>query len=311
MRSTALLIDERFARHRNGPGHPESVDRILTLTSLAENPGRADVTPVEPRLATEEEILRVHTPAHWERVERSASQDFTIFDGDTTAVPESFEVALLAAGGLMEVVDSVQAGTVDNGFALVRPPGHHAESDRVMGFCLFNNVAVAARHLQAFHGLDRVAILDWDVHHGNGTQEIFYSDPSVLYISLHEAPLYPGTGTPDERGSGEGEGANLNVTFSAGQGDAEVRAAMKNLVEPALDSFRPDFVLISAGFDAHVADPLANLTMTEAGFADLTRRMMAVADRHCGGRIAAVLEGGYDLGALRTSVQTVLQELGQ
>jgi acetoin utilization deacetylase AcuC-like enzyme len=208
------------------------------------------------------------------------------------------------------VIDAVVEGRAANGFAFVRPPGHHAESDRVMGFCLFNNVAAGAAHLRRTHGAGRVLILDWDVHHGNGTQEIFWRDGSVLFVSLHEYPLYPGTGAASERGDGDGEGTTLNVPLSAGGGDAEYAEAMRALVVPAIRRFAPEFVLVSAGFDAHRDDRLANMSVTEAGFAALARTAVDLAAECCDGRLVLVLEGGYALGALRRSAAAVLAELG-
>jgi acetoin utilization deacetylase AcuC-like enzyme len=307
---TALLADSRFRDHENPTGHPERVARIETLLALADEPGRADVLRVMPRAASVEELGTVHRPSHVERVAASAGRELTVFDADTTATALSYETARLAAGGVLEVIDAVVDRRAENGFAFVRPPGHHAESDRVMGFCLFNNVALGAAHLRRTHGAERVAVLDWDVHHGNGTQEIFWRDGSVLFVSLHQYPLYPGTGAANERGEGEGEGATLNVPLPAGGGDAEYAEAMRALVVPALRRFAPEFVLVSAGFDAHRDDPLANMSMTETGFAGLTRTMMDLAADCCDGRLVLVLEGGYALGALRRSAAAVLAELG-
>ncbi|MGQ0723502.1 MAG: histone deacetylase family protein [Candidatus Eiseniibacteriota bacterium] len=310
MPRTALLADARFRQHENPRGHPERVARIETLLSLADEPGRADVLRVTPRAASVEELSAVHTPRHVERVAASAGRERTVFDADTTATALSYETARLAVGGVLEVIDAVVDRRAENGFAFVRPPGHHAESDRVMGFCLFNNVALGAAHLRRTHGVGRVLILDWDVHHGNGTQEIFYSDADVMFVSLHQYPLYPGTGAASERGEGPGEGATLNVPLSAGGGDAVYAEAMRALVVPALRRFAPEFVLVSAGFDAHRDDPLANMNVTEKGFADLARRVMDVAADCCDGRLVLTLEGGYALGALRSSAAAVLQELG-
>jgi acetoin utilization deacetylase AcuC-like enzyme len=310
MRQTALLVDPRYAEHRNPAGHPERSERIEALLSLAEDPGRDGIVPVAARPATRDEILAVHTAAHFDRVAATAGVERTVFDADTSASPRTFETALLACGGLLAVVDAVMAGSADNGCALVRPPGHHAESGRIMGFCFFNNVAVGAAHLRRHHGLERILIVDWDVHHGNGTQEIFWEDPDVLYVSLHEYPCYPGGGASHETGAGAGAGATVNVPLPAGCGDAEFVQAFDRLVEPAARRFDPDFVLVSAGFDAHGRDPLASMSMTEEGYVTLTRRLMAVARDTCDGRLAAVLEGGYDLVALEASVRAVLGEMG-
>jgi acetoin utilization deacetylase AcuC-like enzyme len=303
---TALVIDEAYGEHRAAPGHPERADRIRALLPFAQEPG---LLRVAPRPATREEILAVHAEAHWTAVADSAGRPFTFYDLDTSAGPRSFETALLASGGVLELADAVASGHADNGFAAVRPPGHHAESDRVLGFCLFNHVAVAARHLQRVHGMERIAVLDFDAHHGNGTQEIFWEDPDVLYVSLHEHPFYPGTGSAAERGGGAGEGATVNLPLAAGSGDAEVLDALRTAALPAVRSFAPDFLLLSAGFDAHRADPLANLEMTDAGFTDVGRAVMDAAADCCGGRVAAVLEGGYDLPALRASFRAFLDEM--
>jgi acetoin utilization deacetylase AcuC-like enzyme len=306
---TALLADTRFRDHRNPVGHPERVERIDVLLELAAEAERDGVLRVAPRPASVEELYAVHAPRHVERVAASAGRELTVFDADTTAEARSYETARLAAGGVLQVIDAVVERRAANGFALVRPPGHHAESDRVMGFCLFNNVAVGAAHLRRTHGVGRVLILDWDVHHGNGTQEIFYSDADVMFVSLHQYPLYPGTGAASERGEGPGEGATLNVPMSARCGDAEYDEAMRELVLPAARRFAPEFVLVSAGFDAHRADPLADMNVTEAGFAGLARAVLELAAERCDGRLVLVLEGGYDLRALRGSAAAVLAEL--
>jgi acetoin utilization deacetylase AcuC-like enzyme len=307
---SALLLDSRFGDHAGEPGHPESPDRIVRLLPLRDDPGRAGTVPVEPRPATRDEILAAHTAAHLERVAATEGFPRTFFDADTSAGPLSYRTALLAAGGVIEVLDAVLDGRADNGLALVRPPGHHAERDRVMGFCLFNNVAVGAMHLRR-RGLERVAILDWDVHHGNGTQHIFEEDGSVFYASLHEFPFYPGTGAAHERGTGAGEGATLNVPMRAGDGDAEFLAAMDERVIPELRRFRPEFLLVSAGFDAHARDPLGGTNATTDCFTEMTRRVRRLAHELCGDRLVLVLEGGYDLPALDESVRAAWCELGR
>ena len=309
MRRTAVLLERAYLRHENPPGHPERTERIGVLLEAFD--GRADdaVVRVSPRPATVDEVRAVHTAEHVERIAATAGVPFTPFDADTQAGPHTHETALLAAGGLLAVLDAVMEGRADNGLALVRPPGHHAESNRAMGFCFYNNIAIGARHLQRAHGVKRVLIVDWDVHHGNGTQEIFWEDPSVMFVSLHESPLYPGTGGAGETGAGAGAGTTLNVPLPGGSGDDDWLRAFDSIVEPAARAFAPDFVLISAGFDAHVRDPLASTELTTGGFVRLARRVRTIADDCCGGRCAAVLEGGYDLEALRGSVLAVLREL--
>ena len=221
----------------------------------------------------------------------------------------SFDIALLAAGGALELADQVASGQLDNAFALTRPPGHHAERDMALGFCLFNNVAIAARYLQRHHGIEKVLILDWDVHHGNGTQHTFEDDPSVLYVSLHQYPYYPGTGAASETGTGRGAGATVNCPMPAGAGDAEYEHAFVERVLPAIDAFAPQFVLLSAGFDAHVDDPLAQMRLSTSFYGWMTARMLEVADRHAGGRLVSLLEGGYDTRALSASVEAHLAGL--
>jgi acetoin utilization deacetylase AcuC-like enzyme len=264
---------------------------------------------IAARDATDEELVRIHRPEHVALVAATAGRERFAFDPDTPASARSFAAARRAAGGTLALVDRVMAGDVTNGFAFVRPPGHHAEPDRAMGFCLFNNVAVAAAHVRAAHGLQRIAVVDWDVHHGNGTQDAFYDDPSVLFISSHQYPFYPGTGGANEVGRGEGEGFTLNLPFPAGYGDSQYVEAFVDIVEPVLRSFAPEFLLISAGFDAHRRDPLASMEVTEQGFAKLARLVLRTARDSCHDRVVAVLEGGYDLEALARSAGAVLDEM--
>jgi len=238
-----------------------------------------------------------------------ASTAHVALDGDTSVSRDSWRAALLSAGGVLEACERVASGTWRNAFCALRPPGHHAERDRSMGFCLFNNVAVAARALRERHGIERVAILDWDVHHGNGTQHLFERDPSVLYASLHQWPLYPGTGAASERGVGDGEGTTVNRPMPAGSNDADWLGELEAHVLPAMEDFRPGFVLISAGFDAHRLDPLASVALTEDGYAAMTRRLVELAARTAGGRLVSVLEGGYHLEALASSVEAHVGEL--
>jgi acetoin utilization deacetylase AcuC-like enzyme len=310
MLRTAVVIDERYEEHETGYGHPERAERVAVLRDLVEGPAGAGLIRVEPRPATPDELALVHSEEHLKRVAATADGGPQALDADTPVSSRSHETALLASGGLLALVDTVMAGEADNGFALVRPPGHHAEADRAMGFCLFNSVAVAARSLQERHGLDRVLIVDWDVHHGNGTQHSFANDPGVLYVSTHQYPFYPGTGAVDEVGLGDGEGFTLNVPLPAGCGDSEYLDAFVRVIDPVCRQFEPRFVLVSAGFDAHLRDPLASMRVSEEGFGCLARVLLRIAAEHAGGRFAAVLEGGYDLDALRGSVARVLDEMG-
>ena len=324
---TGFCSSARFADHVTGPYHPERRDRIRAVWKAVRDAGLLDLPDPWPEFqldlalrrqesvrlhdlggpapAPDEALLRVHTPAHVERVRRVCAAGGGVLDlGDTPVGRESCDVALLAAGAVIRCCDAVAGGEVKRAFAAVRPPGHHAEPDRPMGFCLFGSVAVAARHLQRVHGVGRVAIVDFDVHHGNGTQAAFEDDPTVLFVSLHQDPrtLYPGSGHLWEKGAGAGEGYTLNVTFQPGAGDGEYLQAMEAQVLPELDRFRPEFLLLSAGFDAHADDPLAKIELSEEGFEQITRLLVASAERHCGGRVVSALEGGYNLRALGRSV---------
>jgi acetoin utilization deacetylase AcuC-like enzyme len=306
---TGIVIDERYTEHDTGRGHPERAERVRTLVELVDAYRRPGIVRLAPRPATPEELALNHSRDHIAMVAATAGRTFSAFDADTPASARSYETALLAAGGVIALVDAIMAGEVDNGFAMVRPPGHHAEAGRPMGFCLFNNVAVAARVLRERHGMERVLIMDWDLHHGNGTQHSFYDDPSVLYVSTHQYPYYPGTGAAEEVGQGAGTGYTVNVPLRAGSGDGELVEAFTRVIEPIARQFRPQFVLVSAGFDCHRRDPLGGLEATEEGIALMTRSLLRVAQECAAGRLAAVLEGGYDLLAIRHSAARVLDEL--
>ncbi len=306
---TGLVLDRRYEAHDTGAGHPERPERIRAIRELMDQYRREGLVEVEPRLATDHELALNHDPRHVARVATTASRARAAFDADTPVCSESYATAALAAGGYLRLLEAMLAGDVDNGFAVVRPPGHHAEFARAMGFCLFNNVAIGAHWLRT-RGVGRILIVDWDVHHGNGTQESFYDDPETLYASTHQYPFYPGTGAASEVGRGAAAGRTLNVPLPAGCGDDEYVAAFTDLIVPVARQFRPEFVLVSAGFDADYRDPLAGMQATDAGFRAMTRLLMQVADEHAAGRVAAILEGGYDLGALRAAVPAVLDELG-
>jgi acetoin utilization deacetylase AcuC-like enzyme len=300
---TALMLDERMLAHDPGRGHPERPDRLRVLVDRWRD--ARDFTHVGARPATLEELARVHDPRLVESVAATAGRPRVVFDADTSASAQSYEAARLAAGGLVELCDAVRTGAAANGFALVRPPGHHAERARVMGFCFFNNVAVAAAALRA-RGVERVCIVDWDLHHGNGTQHLFEDDPAVLYVSTHQYPFYPGTGAATEVGRGAGEGRTVNLPFPAGFGDAEFARAFDEIILPIARQFAPDFVLVSAGFDCDGRDPLGGLDVTPAGIGMMARACRRLADETAAGRIVAVLEGGYDLDAIDEGVATVL-----
>ena len=310
--NTGFVFHPDYILHDPGAGHPERPARLESILAHLKGTGLLDdLTHIAPEPVDEKWLLLVHTEAHIKNLEQSAARAPIHLDPDTGMSEESYRVAKLATGGVLAAVDRVMDGSVDNAFAAVRPPGHHALPDRAMGFCLINNVAVAARYVQRKYGLERVLIVDWDVHHGNGTQDIFYADPSVFYFSTHQWPYYPGSGAATETGSGAGVGATLNVPLASGDGDAEIVAAFTHKLLPAAQAFRPQFVFVSAGFDAHRDDPLAGLEVSEAGYRELTRIVMDIANRFAEGRLVSLLEGGYDLNALSRSVETHLRQLSE
>ncbi|MBM4139537.1 MAG: histone deacetylase [Nitrospira sp.] len=308
---TGLVYHPAYLEHDMGVGHPESPNRLRAIMQQLEQSGTmARLTRIEPRKAEDEWITLVHTPSYVASLKRHAPTSGRVsLDPDTFMSPASLDAAYLAAGGALAGVDAIMAGQVDHVFCAVRPPGHHAEAGRAMGFCLFNNVAIAAHYAQKKYGLSRILIVDWDVHHGNGTQHSFEDDPSVLFFSTHQYPHYPGTGRADERGRGPGEGYTINVPMKAGEGDDEYRAIFYKVLVPAADAFKPEFVIVSAGFDAHKDDPLASMELTEVGYADLTGILAGIATRHAEGRILSSLEGGYNLTALAASIDAHIQTL--
>jgi acetoin utilization deacetylase AcuC-like enzyme len=301
-----VVVDDRYRNHDAGVTHPERPSRMEPLLALAAD--LEGLVPLEARLATVEEIARHHTIEHVRRIAATADREMTTLDPDTVAGPASYETARLAAGGVLVLLDAILDGAVDSGLALVRPPGHHAEADRTAGFCLFNNVGIGVRRLRS-RGVGRILVLDWDVHHGNGTQHAFEDDPDVLFVSLHQYPFFPGTGAADEVGTGAGAGRTVNVPLPAGCGDGEYREAFRTLVGPVMNRFEPEFVVVSAGFDADARDPLAGMRMSVDGYRELARHAMTVAREHAGGRIALILEGGYDLHALDEDVRAVVDEM--
>jgi acetoin utilization deacetylase AcuC-like enzyme len=308
MSHTAVVVDPEYLKHDPGRFHPERPQRIKVLLDLAAELGPS-FTRLEPRAATQAELEMCHTRDYLELVRSTSERNQTALDGDTMTSRDSFGVGLLATGGFLKLLDTIAAGEARNGFALVRPPGHHALPDRAMGFCLFNTVAIGAQHVRRRYGAKRVLIMDWDVHHGNGTQELFYRDPSVLYLSTHQYPYYPGTGAAGEVGAGAGEGFTVNIPLPAGCGDEEYLRLFRDIVAPTAEKFAPDWILVSAGFDPHQRDPLGGMNVTEAGFAAMASLLVDLAERHAGGRIALLLEGGYDLQALKHSVAAVLRSL--
>jgi acetoin utilization deacetylase AcuC-like enzyme len=294
-----LVADDRCRGHLVGRTHPEKPERYDAVIGALARAGLLDrMRRAELRTATEDELQLCHTAAYIETARRDVkSGQRHLSTGDTDITPDSFDVATYAAGGVLNAVDAVLTGTARNAFCAVRPPGHHANAGRGMGFCLFNNVAIAARYAQKKYGVGRVLIVDWDVHHGNGTQDIFYRDPSVFFFSSHQWPLYPGTGRADETGDGPGEGTTMNFPFPAGSGRREILGAVEDHLLPAAIRFRPDLVLISAGFDSRIGDLLGSFTLTDEDFADLTRAIMGIND----GRVVSVLEGGYNLEGLASA----------
>ncbi|HRC56611.1 MAG TPA: histone deacetylase [Kofleriaceae bacterium] len=304
-----FVLDDVFMQHRSPTGHPERVARfeaVATALRAANLAGRGKHIPI--RSASEEELLRAHSATYLQELTRTVPGKSGWLDADTYFSPGTWDAALAAAGGLTELTVRALHGELTRGLAVVRPPGHHATRDRAMGFCLINNVAVAAATARA-QGAARVAIVDWDVHHGNGTQDIFWEDPAVMYLSVHQYPYYPGTGAPSEIGGVSARGSTINVGLPPGLGDAEYLHVFDTVFVPALRRFRPDLVLVSAGFDPYRDDPLAQMSVTAAGFGAMARRLRLVADEVCEGRMVAVLEGGYDLHGLATGITSVLDAM--
>lgn len=297
--TTLLVSHPASLRHATPPGHPERADRVRIIEQVLEEERFAALARVSAPLGTVDQVTLCHPRDFADAViAASPESGLVAFDADTVMSPGTVEAALRGVGGATHAVDEVMQGRAANAFCALRPPGHHAESVQAMGFCFFNSAAIAARHAQKAHGAERVVVIDWDVHHGNGTQEIFWDDPSVLYASTHEMPLYPGTGAASERGA---HGTIVNAPLRAGDGSDIFREAFESAILPRVESFRPDLIIISAGFDAHWRDPLANINLKESDFAWATQQLMAIADRLAGGRVVSVLEGGYDLEGLSKS----------
>jgi acetoin utilization deacetylase AcuC-like enzyme len=307
--STALIADLLYKEHDTGPGHPEQPARYDAVME-ALNPLAKRLTRIAPREADNDEVALVHTRPYIELVAREvAAGRRELSTGDATISHRSLEVALSAAGAALNAVDAVITRKASNAFCAVRPPGHHASAARGMGFCLFNNVAIAARYAQRKHGLEKILIADWDVHHGNGTQDVFYEDGSVFFFSTHQWPWYPGTGPAAETGEGKGKGTTMNRPFPAGSGHGEISKVFEEDLRRAADSFKPDLVLISAGFDSRIGDPLGDFTLTDPDFASLTRLMLSIAGEHAGGRLVSVLEGGYNLKGLAPAAAAHVESL--
>jgi acetoin utilization deacetylase AcuC-like enzyme len=308
---TGFVFDEIYLKHDTGAGHPERSDRLRAIVKRLTDDGLlAQLVPIPAAPAPMEWITAIHTQEYVDNVRKTCASGGGLLDaGDTPVSADSYQAALVAAGGVLRAVDAVMAGKVANAFCAVRPPGHHALKDRAMGFCVFNNVAIATRYIQKKHGLAKVLIVDWDVHAGNGTMAAFYEDPSVLQFDTHQSPFYPGTGSADEKGAGKAVGLKINVPLAAGSGDKEMKDAFLTKLVPAAMAFKPDFVLISAGFDAAEGDTLGGMKITAEGYADLTRIVRGIADKCCKGRIVSVLEGGYNLDKLGAAVEAHMKVL--
>jgi acetoin utilization deacetylase AcuC-like enzyme len=309
--ATALLLDPVYRKHDTGEGHPEAISRYVAVTEALETAKLTTTLPrIEQRPATDDEVALCHSRSYIATAKRDIRSGLhNLTTGDTAVSEDSLDVALRAAGGVCNAIDAVAAGKVKNAFCAVRPPGHHATPNRGMGFCVFNNVAIGARYAQRKHGMARVLIADWDVHHGNGTQDIFYEDGSVLFLSTHQHPWYPGSGMPEERGEGKGEGRIHNFPFPAGAGRTEILPVFQKHLATAAEAFQPDLVLISAGFDSRAGDPLGRFRLTDADFRDMTLALMEIADRHAKGRLVSVLEGGYSLSGLAAGVTAHINTL--
>jgi acetoin utilization deacetylase AcuC-like enzyme len=297
--STLLIAHDACLNHLTPMGHPERPDRVRALNRVFEQEQFATLAREQAPMGERADIVRVHPEDYVAALDEAVPEDGLVrIDGDTVMSPGTGEAIWRGVGGSVLAVDEVLAGTANNAFVAMRPPGHHAETRTPMGFCLFNNVAIAARHAQKVHGIGRVVIVDFDVHHGNGTQEIFWNDPTVMYASTHEMPLFPGTGSAGERGASDNI---VNAPLRAGDGGERFKQAFEDRILPRIEAFGPEFLIISAGFDAHTRDPLANLNLLEDDYSWVTKKLMDVADKHCGGRLVSVLEGGYDLEGLARS----------
>ncbi|MCI0668557.1 MAG: histone deacetylase family protein [Methylococcaceae bacterium] len=304
--TTLLYSHPIFLDHDTGFGHPECPERLRSIESELDAPEFKDLTRRQAPKGNIDQVLAVHSRELFDRIFRAIPRrGIGYIDGDTVVSKDSGEAALYAVGAVCDAVDRLMTGQADNAFCAVRPPGHHAETNRAMGFCLFNNVAIAANHARRWYGIGRVAIVDFDVHHGNGTQQIFYHEPAVLYASTHQMPLYPGTGRRSETGAGN----IFNAPLQPGDGSLEFQKSMNEIIFPALHEFRPEIMLISAGFDAHRADPLASLNFTDNDYAWVTRKLLDIADQYCAGRIVSTLEGGYNLKALASSTKAHVSEM--
>jgi len=310
-RKTGFVYDDIYLKHKTGSGHPERPQRLTAIVQkLKETSLLLQLVRLSPSPASLDWLTTVHTPQYVERVRRACQEGAGYMDSmDTPISPESYDAAVAAVGGVLSAIDAIMEGKINNAFCAIRPPGHHALKDKAMGFCLFNNVAIAARYIQQNHRLKKILIVDWDVHHGNGTQETFYDDPTVLYFGVHQYPFYPGTGRAAEKGAGKGLNYNINVPLKSGSGDKDFQLAFREKLVPAALEFSPDFVLISAGFDGHEDDPVGGMKVTARGYGELTSTVKELAEKCCKGRLVSVLEGGYNLEGLAESVEAHLRVL--
>ena len=307
---TGIVKDWRYLEHNMGAAHPESPERIRAIYEmLEEEKGLASLTLIAPRPATEKEVALIHTQEYVEQIKATSGRERVYLDPDTSTSPLTYEVALLAAGGLLEAADRIMDAKVQSAFALVRPPGHHAEASQAKGFCIFNNVAVAAQYLVKKWGLRRILIVDWDLHHGNGTQNAFYSRDDILFFSTHQFPHYPGTGHWSEVGEEKGEGFTVNVPLAPGKADSDFLFIYRNLLSPIAAAYKPEFILVSAGFDIFAGDPLGGMEVSVKGFGAMAGELTNLADKTARGRLLLTLEGGYNLFGLRDGVRSVLLAL--
>ncbi|MBW2636657.1 MAG: histone deacetylase [Deltaproteobacteria bacterium] len=307
---TGIVKDYTYLEHDPGSFHPETPRRLQAIYEILESRDmKGNYVAIKPRSASYREIAMNHGETYIDLVAATSGKRYYSLDPDTQTSARSYETALLAAGGVCNAIDSVIEGKVDNAFALVRPPGHHAEYGSGAGFCIFNNIAIGARHAMKKHGMKRVLIVDWDLHHGNGTQHSFYNEKGVLYFSTHQSPFYPGTGGIDETGRGEGLGYTINVPLRSGPGDAEFVRIFKKILEPVAERFEPEIILLSAGFDIYKKDSMGGMNLSTSGFANLTRILMNIAETYCGSRFIATLEGGYNIDGQAQSVKAVLKEM--
>ena len=309
MNKTGYASDPFYLRHETEP-HPENPGRLTAIQNRLESSEfYNNLIPIQPRKATAEEIGMVHDSGYVASVKQSCADEVRNLDADTVISSNSYDTALLSAGAGITAIDQLIDGNIHNAFCAVRPPGHHAEQDHAMGFCLFNNVGIAARYAQKTKGLNKIFIFDWDVHHGNGSQHSFYSDPSIYYSSTHQYPFYPGTGAREETGTGDGLGTTLNLPMDAYSDDDDYLSAVENKLIPEIQHYKPDLIIISAGFDAHQNDPLAQIQLTTDCFGKMTELLMGIARDVCDGRLLSMLEGGYDYDALSDSVRLHMQTL--